>query len=137
MTECSGISSSGCTGLPQWLSSCQSRRGSLDPWVGKTPYRRKQHSTPESLPGEHQGQRSLAGHSAWGQKEQSQTQLSDYTTTTKWPHNLANAKTTNLHTFRMAGYTCCLSEVKFEKEIRKSVLKMKGIRKEPLTYSLY
>ena len=45
----------------------------FDPWVGKIPWRRKAgHPTPVFLPGESQGQRSLAGYSAWGR-----TQLSD------------------------------------------------------------
>ena len=41
-----------------------------------TKWRRKWQLTPLFLPGEYHGQRSLAGHSPWGQKE-SQTQLSD------------------------------------------------------------
>ena len=35
----------------------------LDPWVGKTPWRRKQQPTPVFLPGESHGQRSLVGYS--------------------------------------------------------------------------
>jgi len=66
-------------GLPWWLSGkesvCQSRRHTFDPWVGKTPSRRKWQPTPGFLPGESHGQRSLAGYSPWGHK--SQTQLSD------------------------------------------------------------
>ena len=45
-------------------SSCQCRkrkRHGFDPWVGKSPWRRKWQSTPVLLPGESHGQRSLAG----------------------------------------------------------------------------
>ena len=44
------------------------RRG-IDPWVGKIPWRRKWHPTPEFLPGESHGQRDLMGYSSWGRKE--------------------------------------------------------------------
>ena len=60
-------------GLPWWLSGkesvCQSMRHTFDPWVGKTPSRRKWQPTPGFLPGESHGQRSLAGYSPWGRKE--------------------------------------------------------------------
>ena len=69
-------------GLPRWLSgkesACQCRRRGkhgLDPWVGKTPWRRKWQPILVFLPGESHGQRSLVGYSPWGCK--SQTQLSD------------------------------------------------------------
>ena len=41
----------------------------FDPWVGKIPWRRAQEPTPGFLPGESQGQRSLAGYSAPGCQE--------------------------------------------------------------------
>ena len=41
----------------------------FNPWVGKIPWRRKWQPTPVFLPGESQGQRSLAGYSPWGRKE--------------------------------------------------------------------
>ena len=41
----------------------------FDPWVGKIPWRRKWQPTSVFLPGEPQGQRSLAGYSPWGHKE--------------------------------------------------------------------
>jgi len=41
----------------------------FDPWVRKTPWRRKWQPTPVFLPGESHGQRSLAGYSPWGHKE--------------------------------------------------------------------
>ena len=45
------------------------RRYDLDPWVGKTPFRREWKHTPVYLPGEFQGQRSLASYSPWGRRE--------------------------------------------------------------------
>ena len=41
----------------------------MDPWVGKIPWRRKRQPTPVFLPGESQGQRSLAHYSPWGLRE--------------------------------------------------------------------
>ena len=38
----------------------------FDPWVRKTPWRRKWQPTPVFLPGESHGQRSLAGYNPWG-----------------------------------------------------------------------
>ena len=40
----------------------------FNPWVRKIPWRRKWQPTPVSLPGESQGQGSLAGYSPWGPK---------------------------------------------------------------------
>ena len=45
------------------------KRLELDPWVGKIPWRRTWQPTPEFLPGESHGQRSLAGYSPWDHKE--------------------------------------------------------------------
>ena len=42
---------------------------SLDPWVGKTPWRREWLHTPVFLPGKFHGQGSLAGYSPLGRKE--------------------------------------------------------------------
>ena len=44
-------------GLSGQESSCQRRGLGLDPWIGKTPLRRKWHPTPVFLPGESHGQR--------------------------------------------------------------------------------
>ena len=47
--------------------ACQGRRCKrcgFDPWVRKIPWRREWQPTPGFLPGESQGQRSLAGHSS-------------------------------------------------------------------------
>ena len=38
----------------------------FNPWVGKIPWRRVWQPTPEFLPGDSHGQRSLAGYSPWG-----------------------------------------------------------------------
>ena len=43
-------------------------------WVGKILRRREWQPTPLSLPGESQGQRSLAGYSSWGHKELDMTE---------------------------------------------------------------
>ena len=43
-------------------------------WVGKILRRREWQPTPLSLPGESQGQRSLAGYSPWGHKELDMTE---------------------------------------------------------------
>ena len=53
-------------------SDCQQRRCKrrrFDPWVEKIPWRRKQHPTPEFLPGKFQGWRSLVSYSPWGGQE--------------------------------------------------------------------
>ena len=41
----------------------ETQRHVFSPWVGKIPWSRKWQPTPVFLPGESQGQRSLAGHS--------------------------------------------------------------------------
>ena len=60
-------------GLPWWSdgkeTACQCRRRGFDPWVGKTPWRRERQSPPVFLPGESNGQRSLAGYSPRGRRE--------------------------------------------------------------------
>ena len=40
----------------------------FDPWVKKIPWRRKWQPTPISLPGNCNGQRSLAGYCPWGHR---------------------------------------------------------------------
>ena len=52
---------------PGWQCGRRKRRG-LDPWVGKTPWRRKWQPTPVFLPGKSNGQRSVAGYSPWGSR---------------------------------------------------------------------
>ena len=59
-------------------SACSAGDLGFDPWVGKIPWRREWLPTPVLLPGEFQGQRSLAGHSPWGRRESDMTeQMSD------------------------------------------------------------
>ena len=45
------------------------KRCRFDPWVGKTPWRRKLQPSPVFLPGKSHGQRSLAGYCPWGHNE--------------------------------------------------------------------
>ena len=55
---------------------CQCRRHKkhgFDPWVRKMPWRRAWQPTPEFLPGEAHGQRSLAGYSPLACKESDMT----------------------------------------------------------------
>ena len=49
-------------------STCSGRPG-FHPWVRKIPWRRAWQPTPEFLPGEFHGQRSLTGLSSWDLKE--------------------------------------------------------------------
>ena len=52
--------------------ACQCRRykrGIVNPWVGKIPWRRAWLPTPVFLPGKSHGWRSLAGYSPWGHTE--------------------------------------------------------------------
>ena len=70
--------------IPTWWlrqqSIClQCGRLSFDPWVGKTPWRRKWKPTPVLLLGKFHGLRSLVGYSPWVAK--SQTRLSNFTFT--------------------------------------------------------
>ena len=65
-------------GLPRWCSgkesTCQYRRHRFSPWSGKILWRRKRQRTLEFLPGEHHGQRSLAGYSPCDCKESDRTE---------------------------------------------------------------
>ena len=51
-----------------------SRRCRFQPWAGKIPWRREWLPTPVFLPGEFDGQRSLAGYSPWGCRESDTTE---------------------------------------------------------------
>ena len=66
------------TGLHRWLSgtvsTCLCGRLSFNLWVRKIPWRMKRQPTPEFLPGERHGQRSLAGYSPWDDKELDMTE---------------------------------------------------------------
>ena len=50
--------------------ACQCRRSRFSPWVRKIPWGRKRQPTPVILPGKSHGQKSLAGYSLWGRKNQ-------------------------------------------------------------------
>ena len=55
--------------MAQMVKSPPAKQGPrFNPWVEKMPWRRKWQPTPVFLPGEFQGQRSLAGSSPWGHK---------------------------------------------------------------------
>ena len=76
------------SGLPRQLSgkgsTCACRRCRFYPWAEKTACKREWQPTPVFLPGEPQGQRSLAGYSLWGHTESDRTeQLSMYTSPLK------------------------------------------------------
>ena len=49
-------------------------RPGFNPWVGKTPWRRKWQSALVLVPGKSHGQRSLVGYSPWGRKESNTTE---------------------------------------------------------------
>ena len=93
-------------GLPRWRSNkeaaCQCRRcrrQGFDPWVGKSPWRRKWQPTPVFLPGEFHGQRSLVGYSPRGHKKLDTTeQLNNKRDITSRPSTLT--KSTTSWTFR-------------------------------------
>ena len=53
---------------------CQCRRLGLNPWAGKTSWRRKLQPSLVFLPGESHGQRNLKVYSPWGTTEQLSTQ---------------------------------------------------------------
>ena len=70
--------------------SCQCRRQKrcrFNSWVGKIPQRRAWQPTPVFLPGESQGQRSLAGYSPRGLKESDMTEVGHDLTHTQAPIN--------------------------------------------------
>ena len=90
-------------GFPSSASSkefaCQCRRRKrcrFDPWVGKSPWRRKWHSIPKVLLGKSHGQRSLAGYSPWGCKESNMIERPSM-------HTQHKGKVTKLRTSR-AGF---------------------------------
>ena len=60
-------------GLPRWGSGKESTRQCrsfrFNPWVWKSPWKRKWQTTPVFLPGKSHGQRSLVGYGPWGHKE--------------------------------------------------------------------
>ena len=69
-----------------WLSGkesgCQCKRCRFDPWVRKSPWRRKCQPTPVFLPGKSQEQRSLVGYSPWDGKRIGHNLVTKYHATT-------------------------------------------------------
>ena len=60
---------SGASWVAQWLRvCCKCKRHKFNPWVRKTPWRRRWQTTPVFLLGEFHGQSSLAGYSPWDHK---------------------------------------------------------------------
>ena len=71
-------------GFPnKWIKNPLANAGDLrhgfDPWVGKIPWRRIGQPTPVFLPGQSQGQRSLAGFRPLGRKEAGETEATSHT----------------------------------------------------------
>ena len=62
------------TGLKKILLPPLCRRHGFKPWIGKIPGVRNGNPTPEFLPGESHGQRSLADYSPWGCKQSNTTE---------------------------------------------------------------
>ena len=60
----------------------------FDPWVGKSPGRRKWHPTPVFLPGKSHGQRSLAAYSPPGFKGSDMTQRLNGNSSSKLCYNV-------------------------------------------------
>ena len=67
-------------GIPRWCNGKEStwpyrrcKRCGFDPWVRKSPWRRKWQPTPGLLPGNPHGQRNLAGYSPRGREESDTT----------------------------------------------------------------
>ena len=60
--------------MAQRLKSLQCRRPGFDPWVRRSPWKRKWQPTPVLLPGESHGQRSLVGYSPRSRKESDMTE---------------------------------------------------------------
>ena len=64
-------------GLLTWLSkesAYQRKRCGFNPWVGKTPWKRKWQPTSVFLPGKFPGQRSLVDCNPWDRKETDMTE---------------------------------------------------------------
>ena len=56
-------------GFPGGSDGKESACNAGDPWVGKIPWRKEWRATPEFLPGESHGLRSLVGYGPLGRKE--------------------------------------------------------------------
>ena len=62
-------------GLSRSRICLKCRRREFNPWVGKILWKRAWQPTPEFLPAESHGQRSLVSYTPWGQKEWDQTEV--------------------------------------------------------------
>ena len=80
---------------PPAIQETQETQHGFDPWVGKIPWRRKWQPTPIFLPGEFQGQRSLAGYSPWGHKE---SDMTERLTLSLFTHNYSSPTTRAIQT---------------------------------------
>ena len=82
-------------------SACQCKRCRFDPWVRKSPWRRKWQPTPVFLSRKFHGQRSLVGNSPWGYKTVKHNRACAHTHT-HTPHTH-----THTHTHTQSYYLIC------------------------------
>ena len=99
-------------GHPRWHSgkefACQCKRckrSRFDPWVGKSPWRRKWQPPPIVLPGELCGQRSLVGYSPWACQELGMSKLACTHGLLKEAEDIGLSPSRNLQSFRRAEDT--------------------------------
>ena len=79
-----------CRGKESACKCRQYKRHGFNPWVGKSPWKRKWQHTPVFLVGEFHGQKSLAGYSPQGCKESATTEWLSYVCIyIVYPDNLA------------------------------------------------
>ena len=84
---------------PPAIQETQETQHGFDPWVGKITWRRQWQPTPVFLPGEFQGQRSLAGYSPWGGTESEVTERLTHTQTHTHTHTPEREKSVLLSSF--------------------------------------
>ena len=68
----------GGSAVKNFLTRQEMQETRLDPWVRSFPWRRAWRPTPVFLPGESQGQRSLAGDRPWGRQELNTTEATKH-----------------------------------------------------------
>ena len=92
-------------------SVCQNksgRRRRFDPWVGKSPWRKKWQPTPVFFPEKSHGQRSLAAYSPWGHKELDTTEwlsMHTYNDIMLYPVTLLTFLTSSSSFFGSLGFS--------------------------------